>query len=87
MAEHAGTSWKSTYSRESTMDNLSPGEPLPETDRYKLLVKEELPVNCYQFTWLGPYDSTNKTESCSYAQAMGQPCFEPLVWTEGETQM
>lgn len=48
------------------------------------LIKEEIPVQCYQFTWLGPWDATNNTENCNYADAMDIPCFEPIVFTEGE---
>lgn len=48
------------------------------------LVEEE--IYCYHFTWVGPVeDNANETElNCDLVNALGIPCFEPLVFTTGE---
>jgi hypothetical protein len=42
---------------------------------------------CIQYSWVGVVtDETNQTQSCASRLAMGIPCYEPLVWTEGENR-
>jgi hypothetical protein len=46
---------------------------------------EETVIHCYHYTWMGPVgDVTNVTESCGTRELYGVPCFEPLVWTDGQ---
>ncbi len=48
---------------------------------------------CYEFTWLGPVeDNINNTRSCddlvlSNPSLVTLPCFEPLVFTQGEYRL
>ena len=45
------------------------------------------PVNCYEYTWKGPWnDRFNESDqsTCGSLNQKGMPCYHPFVWTAGE---
>ena len=56
----------------------------PEGREADPVEKEEVELQCYEYTWMGPEgDDTNTTQGCAKLELDGRPCFEPLVFTSG----